>query len=161
MGRLPHQYFSQNEYLLGDSAFQMGPHLVPAFKTANGVTMNRNEASFNKLLLSPRVKSEHCIGILKGRFAWLKDIRILIANADDAQKIVEFVGAAVILHNLLIGAPIEDEWLEDEEFLELGNDDALNQELDANDTPNGDNRRQQLMGYFAEEGIEEGIGGVI
>jgi hypothetical protein len=159
MGRKPDQYFARNEYLLGDSAFQTGPHIVPAFKSTSGQLMDPNEAAFNKLLSSPRVRSEHCIGVLKGRFAWLKDIRILIASADDARKIVDYVRATVILHNLLIGAPREDEWLvhDEDHFLELGNDDELNREIGQNGVENETDRRKQLLSFFAEEGI----GGVI
>jgi hypothetical protein len=158
MGMDPNKFFSKNEYLLGDSAFQVGPHLVPAFKTAKGVNMNPNEAAFNLLLSSPRVKSEHCIGILKARFPWLKNIRILITCQADAKKIVNFVRAAVVLHNLLIGTTCPAEWMDDDSEDDLTEDDELNQEILPPDVdPNASSRRNQLIAYFAEEGV----GGII
>ena len=106
----PESYsFATNQYLLGDSAFQGTSLIVPAYKTANGLSRIPNESSFNTLLLSPQVKSEHCIGLLKGSFPWLKDIRILISSALDLQKICKYVRAAVILHNLLIQAPYKND----------------------------------------------------
>jgi hypothetical protein len=91
--------------LLGDSAFTPGEHMIPAFKNPPKSTMRQEESSFNKLLTKPRVKSEHCIGLLKGWFPWLKNIRITIPSKKDLKQINKFIGAAVILHNLLIETP--------------------------------------------------------
>ena len=60
------------------------------------------------------MKSEQCIGLLKGHFQWLKNI-------------ILFIQIAVILQNALINAPYDDSWI-DEEFLEL--DDELNVALE-------------------------------
>jgi hypothetical protein len=68
-------YFRHNEYLLGDSAFQPSRVMVPAFKKPVGRVMDPNESKFNRKLASPRIKSEHCIGLLKTRFQFLKGIR--------------------------------------------------------------------------------------
>jgi hypothetical protein len=39
-------------------------------------------------------------------------------HADDLKEIVESIMAAIILHNLLIETPYQEEWI-DEAFLEL------------------------------------------
>jgi len=58
----PHNYFEGNEYLLADSAFTAGPHVVPAYKCSPGNRLGINESKFNELLAKTRVKLEHCIG---------------------------------------------------------------------------------------------------
>ena len=145
--------FCQNEYLLGNLAFQPCACIVPAFKTANGIATNCNKAVFNQLLSSPRVKSEHCIGILKGQFAYQSNICIQIKSANDLKKKLKFVKAAVILHNLLIGEVNMKDWL-NETFLPLGDEDKLNANFDGLE---GDMRRSHLLGYFSTQGI----GGII
>jgi hypothetical protein len=142
-------FFSPMEYLLGDSAFTPGQHMIPAFKHPPKSNMPAEESSFNTLLAKPRVKSEHCIGLLKGRFPWLKNIRITIHAKKDLKQINKFIKAAVILHNLLIETPYEEEWI-DEAFLELDNDDELNVQVPVDNPNNHLTRRDQLLSYFIE-----------
>lgn len=73
-------YFDGGQCMLTDSAFICGTHIIPALKCASGSAMGENESSFNDLLTKPRVKSEHCIGLLKGRFLWLRNIRASVKN---------------------------------------------------------------------------------
>ena len=62
-------YFSQNEYLLGDSAYSSSPIMVqPLKKQASVATLPPNHEFFNTHLAKVRISSEHCIGMLKGRF---------------------------------------------------------------------------------------------
>jgi DDE superfamily endonuclease len=72
--------FSPREYLLGDSAFTASNIMVPPFKSAAGSELSGNYTAFNTLLAKTRVKSEHCIGLLKGRFPFLRGIRMLLVN---------------------------------------------------------------------------------
>lgn len=105
-------FFSPQENLLGDAAFVPGSHLIPAYTNPlqNG-SMSPEEPKFDTLLAKPRVKSRHCIGILKGRVLWLKNIRITIHEKMDLKKIVKLIRAAAILHNLLFDTPYEEEWM--------------------------------------------------
>jgi hypothetical protein len=73
--------------------------------------------------------SKHCIGLLKGRF------RITIYEKKDVKEISKFIRAAVILHNLLIDAPYEEEWI-DEDFSELDDDDELDAQMIPMEDPN-------------------------
>jgi hypothetical protein len=140
-------FFLPKEHLLGDSAFHPSSVMIPAYKTSGGSNLTHNQHCFNKILSKPRVKSEHSIGLLKGRFPYLKNIRIVITRREDLQKINRYVKAAVILHNILIDAPYLDEWI-DEEFLNLGNDDDLRRQCPG-DRPN-DNYREAIMEELAE-----------
>ena len=62
------KYFSLVEYLLGDSAFECSDIMVSAFKKQKDKTISLDHRQFNRALAKPRVCSEHCIGIWKGRF---------------------------------------------------------------------------------------------
>ena len=93
------QFFRPQEYLIGDSAFAVGPCMVPLFKHARGGVMDPAREAFNSIVKTARVKSEHCIGAMKGRFPWMKSIRIHITKESDMRVIIRFVGAIVVLHN--------------------------------------------------------------
>lgn len=143
------KYFNRKEYLLTDSAFTPGEHIVPAFKSPPNAGLSSNQSQFNSLLAKPRVKSEHCIGLLKGRFPWLKNIRIRVKQEKSMKKICEYVKACVILHNLLLKSSYDDYWL-DETFSPIDDDDELNSSIaDTIDAPT-DARRRQLLSYLGE-----------
>ena len=76
--------------------------VVPAFKKWVGGQMDPNCLKFNDLLVMARVKSEHCIGLLKGCFPWLKNIGIKIHSQQSLCRIISFIRIAVILHNSFI-----------------------------------------------------------
>jgi DDE superfamily endonuclease len=138
--------FSPKEYLLGDSAFTASDIMVPSFKCSAGSELAANYSAFNTLLAKPRVKSEHCIGLLKGRFPFLRGIRMLIGNKTHMARIIDHVRGAIILHNFMIGQPFEEEWIATDE----GIDDL---EPEANITMSNDpdsRRRSELLYYLSE-----------
>jgi hypothetical protein len=139
-------YFGAHEYLLADSAYVPGPHVVPAFKASAG-RRDPQKNAFNERLSRPRVKCEHCIGLLKGRFPWLKNIRILIKGTEDLRAILRFVQCAVIIHNAAIDSSYEKEWI-NEDFDRLDDPCGLADIL--KEAVVGDERRQQLMHFFSE-----------
>lgn len=61
-----------------------------------------------------RIISEHTIGMLKGRFQWLKSIlSLLIEGEETTIVIVKYMECCMILHNLL-GTSLDEfpeEWL--------------------------------------------------
>ena len=106
----PESFFSPGEYLLADSAYALTKHCIPAFKSP---AANRPEnASFNHCIAKSRVRNEHCIGVLKGRWASLREMRQQIRNDKDMETLVSWVVACCVLHNML--ASIRDTW--DEKF---------------------------------------------
>ena len=138
--------FGMNEYLIGDSAFQASNVMIPAFKKPRGAAVLQSYEFFNTQLAKPRVTSKHCIGIVKGRFQYLKRMRLNISKADDIRKIIDYFHCACILHNWLIDDPIPPQWMD----LPLEEDDDLNDQV----VPNEDNncvRRTQLYGYILEK----------
>ena len=138
--------FSLNKYLLGDSAFEEGDVMIPAFKKPRGAAFPRAKEFFNTLLAKPRVKSEHCNGILKGRFQYLKRIRVLIYRAEDMRKIINYVYCAAILHNWLIEDPIPQDWVD--LAGENDEDEHMNAMAQGNEE---DSRRTRMLGYILEK----------
>lgn len=152
-------YFEAKEYIIGDSAFQNNPHMVSAFKKPKGEDIPRDQEQFNHKLSQLRILSEHCIGILKGRFPWLKSIRFKIK--EDPATIVNILSmqqATVTLHNILIdfGEEEKAEWYEEDDVSDI--DDPSRVPLQEGDVLNeaiyvgapSDERRRRLMFYFEE-----------
>lgn len=96
--------FGPKEHLLGESAFAASSIMAPPFKSNDADF----QTSFNALLAKPRVKSEHCIGILKGRFPYLRSVCLQLGNSRDMLCIVDHVRAVVVLHNFLVDKDIEE-----------------------------------------------------
>jgi DDE superfamily endonuclease len=143
--------FSPKEYLLGDSAFTASDIMVPPFKSSAGKELSGNYSAFNTLLAKPRVKSEHCIGLLKGRFPFLRGIRMLLGNKAHMARIIDHVRGAVILHNFMIGQPFEEDWIDTDECI-----DDLEPEAAATRS-NPDNRRRSELLYYLSEMEETNI----
>jgi len=79
-------YFSEGEYLLGDSAYSACRYIVQNFKKVSGQSyLPPRKEFFNTKLGSIRVKSEHCIGILKNRFPILKCVSMDVDKKKKSQ----------------------------------------------------------------------------
>lgn len=84
-------YFTSKEYLLGDSAFQPSNILLSAYKNGRGFAMSGQQELFNQRLATVRIKAEHCIGMLKGRFPFLRKIRSTMASKTQLAVLVRTV----------------------------------------------------------------------
>ncbi|OWY91854.1 LOW QUALITY PROTEIN: hypothetical protein PHMEG_00039395, partial [Phytophthora megakarya] len=137
----PDTFFAHNQYLLGDSAFQPSPNMIPAFKKSPRSELDAHRKYFNTKLAKARIKTEHCIGLAKTRFQYLRGIRIKLSGKKSMKRLIRLVTCAFILHNLLIFEPIPDKWKKD--IIENGNgldaDDELN--LPIGRSGRGDERR--------------------
>jgi hypothetical protein len=146
--RKAREFFCHNQYMLTDSAIEPRWFIVPAFKKLPNQEMPDDQVRFNDFLKVPRVTSENTIGRLKGRFPQLKCLRPRITGKKSMRRIICFVRAAIVLHNLLIEHPPPEDWV-DEDFLELDDDDELNSQL-PDDAPETE-RRQQVFRYILME----------
>jgi hypothetical protein len=64
-----HQTFlPDNEWIWADSAYPIRTWCVPPFKRQPNVKLSREQKHFNYCLSTVRVRAEHAIGLLKGRF---------------------------------------------------------------------------------------------
>ncbi len=113
--RNPHNYFSPKEYLIGDSAFTNSHYLVTSYKRASGQAfLPSGQSWFNDVLNVPRSGVENAIGIWKGRFPWLRDIRMRVRHRKSMIKIIKFIYATIILHNLCVRTPLQTDWITDD-----------------------------------------------
>jgi hypothetical protein len=136
-------YFRANEFLLGDSAFLPSSVLVPLYKKPWKAELDRNKIRFNTKLAKLRIKSEHCIGVLKARFQILKGLRRVIATKNDMIHVNRLITACAIIHNLMLNEQVPLEWIEQEDT--LTDNDELNQPVDEDGE-----RREQLAAYIAD-----------
>jgi DDE superfamily endonuclease len=158
IAKRPNDFFAGREYCIGDSAFENAWFMVSAFKKPRGEVIPEAHEKFYKKLASLRIISEHCIGILKGRFPWLRSIRLKVKEKKSLRKILHLFEATVVVHNILIeiGEKEKAEWIDYDEFSDLDDaerapyeeGDALNQCIPKN-APK-DERRTRLMYYFEE-----------
>jgi DDE superfamily endonuclease len=99
----PTRYFSPLEYLLTDSAFEPSPTIIPAYRKPPGGELHRDKKVLNTAIGRPRVQSEHCLGMQKGRFPWLRSIPCAFKEGvTSAEKINLYMRCCFILHNLLV-----------------------------------------------------------
>jgi hypothetical protein len=108
-----------------------------------------------------RVLSEHTIGMLKGRFPFLKSISPMVIDNSkkSVKRILRIIHCCVILHNLLIytGDEIPSDWIEiddsdedndsDDECSDVGLEVGEYNMIDGVSKDN-DDRRQRCMEYF-------------
>jgi hypothetical protein len=80
-------YFCANEYVIGDSAFTNSLIIVTSYKRSSGqAALPVGQSWFNDKLNSPRSLVENGIGIWKGHFPWLRNIRFQLHNKASAVK---------------------------------------------------------------------------
>jgi hypothetical protein len=147
------------QYLVGDSAFENDWFFVAAFKKLPNCTLERDQERFSTKLSKLRIISEHCIGMLKGRFPWLRSIRLVITeDIKSLKRILQIIDATIILHNMLIEFGEEDpeDWIDFEVFSDMDEaacspydeDDELNEAV-PEWAPKG-TRRNQILQYLKE-----------
>jgi hypothetical protein len=156
LGMNPENFFNHNQYILGDSAFEAQWFCIPAFKKPAGGQIEQHRSRFNDLLATPRVISEHTIGIWKGRFPWLRSIRMKITNDPNSMRqILRVIKVTIILHNFLIEEhdEFEDSWKHFEDASDIDEaeeEDYLHDELNQPAEEDHNLRREQLLNYFNE-----------
>ncbi|KAL7501741.1 LOW QUALITY PROTEIN: hypothetical protein ACHAXN_000009, partial [Cyclotella atomus] len=95
---------------------------VPAYKCQTGYVQPKDEEQYNTCLAHVRVITEHTMGLWKGRFPWLRNIRMTITNDPKSlDSILKYIDATVVLHNMLIKFGDDDDkdcpWRLDEDAL--------------------------------------------
>ena len=154
IAKKPADHFSKGEYLLCDSAVAARDTVVPQFKkNFNETDLDEEKAQFNTICALPRVIVEHCIGLWKNRFPFLRNIRMRITDDPKTMtRIQRYIRVTVILHNLLIGYADGD--VEDDDSNKPNmRKDPRNESLlvvphDASTPDKRDNRRIELLNYL-------------
>jgi len=98
--RYPEYLFSGREFAWADSAYPLSERVIPVHKQP--ASNLRQNTIFDKAVSRLRVRSEHCMGALKGRFQCLRGLRVAINGPDDHVRATRWITCAIILHNLVI-----------------------------------------------------------
>ena len=132
------KYFGKREYILGDSAFTSSFIMVASYKKQKGIPLSMSKTWFNTYLVKSRIKTEHCIGLLKNKFQILKGIRNKLETKKDMCEVLHLIYTCVILHNLLIEDNVPKTWYiyEDDEE-EEEEDNVVDCEANVRDLMNG------------------------
>ena len=93
-------FFSGEEFAWADSAYAVNSRTIPIHKKP--ASLEPMNALFDKVVASLRVRSEHCMGALKGRFQCLRGLRVHIDSNKDHYEACQWISVAIILHNLII-----------------------------------------------------------
>ena len=117
--------------------------MVPAFKKGPNANLSEERKYFNTKLAKVRIKSEHCIGLLKARFQCVQELRWVISSKCDLAVLLQMIMCACILHDLLIDHAIPEDWLE--AYSETDDDEELEQQ-----DKERANRRDQILAYMME-----------
>ena len=96
----PEKYFDTNQYLLADSAYASGKYIIPAYRGGSNTNKETNN-QFNYYLAQSSVRIEHAIGVLKGRWASLREMWSQLQTPQDMNVLIKWIICCIILHNLL------------------------------------------------------------
>eukprot|EP00644_Phytophthora_capsici_P013820 jgi/Phyca11/119893/e_gw1.40.258.1 len=138
-------YFSEGQYLIADSAYpadRVNNTLVPAYKK----NMKGNDIeAFNTCVAHVRVVNEHTIGVLKGRWSSLKELRIQLNKKEDMRRLLDWVNACVVLHNMVI--TYGDDWYSDDDSSggESSSDDGSSDDGVGDDTSSDENDEHNAL----------------
>lgn len=98
--RYPNWLFSGQEFAWTDSAYRLDYRTIPVHKKP--AALLRKNAQFDMSVSHIRVRSEHCMGALKGRWQCLRGLRVAINSKHDHVYACQWITSAIILHNLAI-----------------------------------------------------------
>jgi hypothetical protein len=128
-------FFDEGQYIIADSAYPADythSTVLPSYKS----NMKGSDIEdFNTCVANLRVVNEHTIGVLMGRWASLREIRIQVNQKEDMERVMLWFKGCVILHNMLIDHG--DVW-ELEENEEEDEDEADDPGPDASDEEDKD-----------------------
>lgn len=115
LGLQPDSFFHDGAYLLADSAYTSSATIVPAYKKPANSALSREQVDFNYKLSNMRVRIEHAIGILKGKFQSLKGLRACIRGNRDIQRLSYWIRACIVLHNIVLNDTLDEEWIDSQD----------------------------------------------
>jgi hypothetical protein len=96
----PDWFFEGEEFAWADSAYVVNSRTIPVHKKP--ASNDPANALFDRVVAHLRVRSEHCMGALKGRFQCLRGLRVSINSKKEHHKACRWITIAIILHNLII-----------------------------------------------------------
>jgi hypothetical protein len=103
----PEEFFSPGEYLLADAAYAVSTYCVPPYKAP--ATDHEDNEKFNFYLACSRARNEHCIGVLKGRWQSLRELRHRLQDDSSMENLCSWTLSCCVLHNIMVH--IRDYWM--------------------------------------------------
>lgn len=98
--KTPEFFFQGEEFAWADSAYPVNVRTIPVHKEpASSIPRNTR---FDKAVAHLRIRSEHCMGALKGRWQCLRGLRLEINCNADHIRACDWIMVCIILHNLII-----------------------------------------------------------
>jgi hypothetical protein len=119
-----------------DSAYTPETWSVAPFKKPVNGQLTADQRTYNYWVSKIRIRVEHTIGMLKGTFQSLKEIRIQLVNTKRHMVIIMWARVCIVLHNLIIrieGDNFDERWRES--LVRTGRDDGANGDGDEDDEP--------------------------
>ncbi|KAG2191676.1 hypothetical protein INT47_010268 [Mucor saturninus] len=95
--RHPDNHFPDNTFVIGDSAYPLGPNLITPFPESQCVLDSRKR-TFNRVHSSTRMAIERAFGVLVARWRFTSKYIYML----DQLKINEVITGCCILHNMCI-----------------------------------------------------------
>ena len=94
--------FRPDEWMWADSAYPSETWSVSPFKKPAKQELSPDQKTFNYHLLKICIHVEHAIGLLKGRYQSLFELRIQIYMHEKHLWAVMWIRCCIILHNLVL-----------------------------------------------------------
>lgn len=144
----PNWFFSGDEFAWTDSAYTLDSRTIAVHKRP--ASLREENIIFDNMVSHLRIRSEHCMGALKGRFQCLRGLRVSIDSADDHIQACQWITIAIILHNLVIdvegiGSDALKELQEEYGYTEEDQDhDTDNNEEEGHIFTSGEQKRRRL-----------------
>lgn len=96
LGIAPQNLLQKDEWCWADQGDKLYDWLIIPYKAP--ANSHPDAATFNFNLSKLRIRSEHAIGYLKGRFQSLKELRVLIQTPEDLAFATQWINTCIILH---------------------------------------------------------------
>lgn len=93
----PEKYFTGDQYILGDTAYQISTSVITPFRTTKSLTSSGQ--SFNTKHSRSRVQVEYVIGRLKHMFSSLNELTVLLSCDARHQFICDWILVCGIIYN--------------------------------------------------------------
>jgi hypothetical protein len=115
----PQQYFSPGEFLIGDAGYTNTKGMITSYRMpAGAISLPPDRSFFNRAHARARITIEHTIGLLKGRFPFLRCIPLRVTqNNNTVLKVVRFIEAIICIHNIMhdFSEGDCDKWIKEQE----------------------------------------------
>ncbi|POM61725.1 hypothetical protein PHPALM_29222 [Phytophthora palmivora] len=102
----PERFFSDDQYLIGDTGYALSTHLITPYKLP--AALKAENAFYNGVISSARVIIENCGGLYNNRWMLLKGIRAQVNRKKYFRHVNNYILVCAMLHN--IGVALFNEW---------------------------------------------------